>query len=151
MMLDRPEMIEANLVSQFRLRHDLLVAVTLDSVVVRFTNLDFIHEPELHSRVLQMRADRHLRSDAYPVSSPMLTLLAHHKPRISQRQWGFSVDIQVACHLISSVAVYTSFERTSQTPYFERTSQTRLLAPLVSSALNLESRPSGAVRMSQTP
>src|SRR5713101_7581105 len=76
MMLDRPEMIEANLVSQFRLRHDLLVAVTLDSVVVRFTNLDFIHEPELHSRVLQMRADRHLRSDAYPLSYLMRTLWA---------------------------------------------------------------------------
>src|SRR5713226_7733594 len=128
MMLDRPEMIEANLVSQFRLRHDLLVAVTLDSVVVRFTNLDFIHEPELHSRVLQMRADRDLRSDAYPVSYPMRPL-AHHKPRISQRQWGFSVDIQLACH---RSRVWLSSCR------------------LLSSALNLESRPSGAAHVADS-
>jgi hypothetical protein len=48
-MLHGPEVIEANLVGQLRLRHHLLVALVLDSLIVRFPNLDFVHQPEFHS------------------------------------------------------------------------------------------------------
>src|SRR6266853_497300 len=55
-VLDRPEVRKADLVSQFHLGHHLLVALLLDAVIVGFWYLDFIHEPKLHGSVLHMRS-----------------------------------------------------------------------------------------------
>src|SRR5262245_1207252 len=55
-VLYRPEVRKADLVSQFHLGHHLLVALLLDTVIVGFWHLDFIHEPKLHDAVLRMRS-----------------------------------------------------------------------------------------------
>src|SRR5215831_3523484 len=52
MVLYRPEVLEADLVGQLDLGHDLLVALLLDAVIVGFGYLNFIHEPEFHGHVL---------------------------------------------------------------------------------------------------
>src|SRR5215813_2374572 len=51
MVLDRPEVLEADLVGQLDLGHDLFVALLLDAIVVGFGYLNFIHEPEFHGHV----------------------------------------------------------------------------------------------------
>src|SRR5262249_48849047 len=61
-VLYRPEILEADLVSQFHLGHDLLVALVLDAVIVGFWHLDFIHEPKLHGSVLLSAAHRKYRA-----------------------------------------------------------------------------------------
>src|SRR6266571_2419624 len=55
-VLYRPEVRKADLVSQFHLGHHLLVALLLDAVIVGFWHLDFVHEPKLHGSVLHMRS-----------------------------------------------------------------------------------------------
>ena len=52
MVLYRPEVLEADLIGQFDLGHDLFVALLLDAVIVGFGYLNFIHEPEFHGHVL---------------------------------------------------------------------------------------------------
>src|SRR5437870_1138503 len=52
MVLYRPEVLEADLIGQLDLGHDLFVALLLDAVIVGFGYLNFIHEPEFHGHVL---------------------------------------------------------------------------------------------------
>jgi hypothetical protein len=51
-VLHGPKVMETHLVSQLYLGHYLIVALLLDTVIVGFRYLDFIHEPKLHSPVL---------------------------------------------------------------------------------------------------
>ena len=51
-VLDRPEVVEADLVGQVHLGQHLLVAFRLDAGVVGFGNLDFIHQAEFHTSFL---------------------------------------------------------------------------------------------------
>src|SRR5262245_48050125 len=48
MVLYRPEVLEADLIGQLDLGHDLFVALLLDTVIVGFGYLNLIHEPEFH-------------------------------------------------------------------------------------------------------
>jgi hypothetical protein len=48
MVFDRPEIVEPNLVAQFRLGHDLVVAVALDARIVGLGYLNLIHHAEFH-------------------------------------------------------------------------------------------------------
>ena len=50
-VLYRPEVLEADLIRQLDLGHDLFVALLLDAVIVGFRYLNFIHEPEFHGHV----------------------------------------------------------------------------------------------------
>src|SRR6266498_778971 len=50
-----PEVLEADLIRQRDLGHDLFIAVLLNPVIVGFRDLDFIHESELHGPFLPRR------------------------------------------------------------------------------------------------
>src|SRR4029453_6909889 len=69
MVLYRPEVLEADLIGQLDLGHDLLVALLLDAVIVGFGYLNFIHEPEFHGHVLpQARVGVNEKSYPSPLS-----------------------------------------------------------------------------------
>ena len=50
-MLYGPEVLEADLIGQLGLGHDLLVALMLDAVMVGFGYLNLVHEAEFHGHV----------------------------------------------------------------------------------------------------
>src|SRR5262249_8051833 len=98
MVLDRPEVLEADLVGQLDLGHDLFVALLLDAIVVGFGYLNFIHEPEFHGHVPPAYPDLSVARPLAAAARPCLPMTAVAKLAVYPRcRWMSVVIFSSAC------------------------------------------------------